>query len=258
MKLADVCEFYTEHGGGVRTYVHQKLAASAAAGVDCTILAPGAENRVEERPGGRIQYVQSPRHFIDARYHVFKESAPVFAALEALAPDVVEGSSPWRGGELAAAWPGPAARAFFIHQDPVAVYGHTFLGRLIGLDNVDRLAGGLWRHLSRLAARFDVSVVSGEWLAQRLARMGLPKPFAAPFGIERETFSPRLRDESLRLDMLRLCGCEAAPRVSIFPARSGSAPGWRPCWPAPMCFCMAARPKPLVWRWRRAWPLACL
>lgn len=208
MKLVDVCEFYTADGGGVRTYIHQKLAASAAAGVDCTILAPGAENRVEVRPGGRIQYVQAPRHFIDARYHVFKDSAPVFAALDALAPDVVEGSSPWRGGELAAAWPGPAARAFFIHQDPVAVYGHTFLGRMIGLDTVDWLAGGLWRHLSRLAARFDVSVVSGEWLAQRLARMGLPKPFAAPFGIERDTFSPQLRDAVLRREMLRLCGCE--------------------------------------------------
>lgn len=208
MKLVDVCEFYTEHGGGVRTYIHQKLAASAAAGVDCTILAPGAEDRVEERSGGRIQYLKSPRHFIDARYHVFKESAPVFAALEALAPDVVEGSSTWRGGELAAAWPGAAARAFFIHQDPVAVYGHTILGRIMSFQAVDRLAGGFWRHLGRLAARFDVSVVSGAWLSERLASMGLPRPVAVPFGIEKTTFSPAMRDEGLRLEMLRQCGCE--------------------------------------------------
>lgn len=208
MKLVDVCEFYTEHGGGVRTYIHQKLAAGAEAGVDCTILAPGAEDRIEPRPGGRIQYLKSPRHFIDARYHVFKDSAPVFAALDALAPDVVEGSSAWRGGELAAAWPGPAARAFFIHQDPVAVYGHTILGRIMSFDAVDSLASGLWRHLGRLAARYDVSVVSGEWLAERLARMGLPRPFAAPFGIEKGVFSPQLRDEALRRDMLRQCGCD--------------------------------------------------
>jgi alpha-1,6-mannosyltransferase len=208
MKLVDVCEFYTESGGGVRTYIHQKLAASALAGIDCTILAPGPEDRIEPREGGRIQYLKSPRHFIDARYHVFKDSSPVFAALDAIDPDVVEGSSAWRGGELAAAWPGPAARAFFIHQDPVAVYGHTILGRVMSFDAVDRLAGGLWRHLSRLAARYDVSVVSGEWLAERLARMGLPKPFAAPFGIEKSVFSPRFRDEALRLDMLRQGGCD--------------------------------------------------
>lgn len=208
MKLVDVCEFYTEHGGGVRTYIHQKLAASAAAGVDCTILAPGAEDRIEARPGGRIQYLKSPRHFIDARYHVFKNSAPVFAALDQLDPDVVEGSSAWRGGELAAAWPGPAARAFFIHQDPVAVYGHTILGRIMSFDAVDSLASGFWGHLGRLAARYDVSVVSGAWLAERLARMGLPRPFASPFGIEKSVFSPQLRDEALRRDMLRQTGCD--------------------------------------------------
>jgi len=208
MKVVDVCEFYSEHGGGVRTYVHQKLAASAACGVDCTILAPGPENRVEERDGGRIQFLQSPRHWIDARYHVFDKAAPVFRALDALRPDVVEGSSAWRGGWLAAHWPGEAARAFFIHQDPVAVYGHTFLGKVLPLATVDALAGWLWAYLRKLAGKYDVSVVSGAWLADRLAAMGLPRPVAVPFGIELETFSPAFRSEARRREMLRACGVQ--------------------------------------------------
>lgn len=208
MKIVDVCEFYSEHGGGVRTYVHQKLAASAACGVDCTILAPGPEDRVEEREGGRIRFLQGPRHIIDDRYHVFAKAAPVYRALDELKPDVVEGSSAWRGGWLAAHWPGVAARAFFIHQDPVAVYGHTFFGKVLPLDTVDRLAGWVWSYLGKLAAMYDVSVVSGHWLAERLARMGLPRPVAVPFGIEMETFSPALRNEARRLEMLRACGVD--------------------------------------------------
>lgn len=208
MRIVDVCEFYSEHGGGVRTYIHQKLAASAACGVDCTVLAPGPEDRIEERDGGRIQYLKSPRHIIDARYHVFSKSAPVYQALDALDPDVVEGSSAWRGGWLAAHWPGRAARAFFIHQDPVAVYGHTFLGKLLPLETVDRLAGWMWSYLSQLASKFDVSVVSGAWLAERLAQMGLPRPVSVPFGIELETFSPDLRNEARRREMLAACGVE--------------------------------------------------
>ena len=41
MKVADVSEFYSEQGGGVRTYVLQKLAASARLGHETVIIAPG-------------------------------------------------------------------------------------------------------------------------------------------------------------------------------------------------------------------------
>lgn len=208
MKIADVCEFYSAHGGGVRTYVHQKLAASAAEGVDCSIIAPGPEDRVEETAGGRIVFVKSPQHSIDKRYHVFETERAVHEVLDDLKPDVVEGSSAWRGGWIAANWPGPAARAFFIHQDPVAVYGHTFLGRVMPLAMVDKVAGFMWRYLSELSRRFDISVVSGEWLADRLAAQGLPRPVPVPFGIELDTFSPALRDEGVRRSMLAACGCE--------------------------------------------------
>ena len=41
MHIVDVSEFYSDFGGGVRTYVRQKLEASARAGIRTTILAPG-------------------------------------------------------------------------------------------------------------------------------------------------------------------------------------------------------------------------
>jgi len=41
VKIVDVAEFYAERGGGVRTYVNQKLAAAAAAGHEAVVIAPG-------------------------------------------------------------------------------------------------------------------------------------------------------------------------------------------------------------------------
>ena len=49
MRIVDVCAFYTPHGGGVRTYVEQKLAVGPKLGHEIIILAPGDRDEVIER-----------------------------------------------------------------------------------------------------------------------------------------------------------------------------------------------------------------
>ncbi|MEM8800773.1 MAG: glycosyltransferase [Pseudomonadota bacterium] len=206
MKLIDVAEFYAEQGGGVKTYLHQKLRVGSAMGHDISVLAPGPETCIEDKLGGRILWVKSPQHKIDPRYHVFDKASPVHDLLDSERPDVLECSSPWRGAAIASSWQGRALTSFFIHQDPVAVYPQTFLGRFLGEDRVDWLFGWFWRYLRRTAAKFDTAVVSGEWLAARLGRFGLNEPFAAPFGIEKDQFAPALGSEETRREMLAACG----------------------------------------------------
>ena len=41
MKVVDVAEFYADKGGGVRTYIHQKLEAGARLGHEVVVIAPG-------------------------------------------------------------------------------------------------------------------------------------------------------------------------------------------------------------------------
>ena len=53
MKIADVCAFYTPHGGGVKTYIDRKLAIGAAMGHEIVVIAPGSHDRVERRAGGK-------------------------------------------------------------------------------------------------------------------------------------------------------------------------------------------------------------
>ncbi len=215
MKIADVSEFYSERGGGVRTYVQQKLAASARLGHETVIIAPGPVDREEPRPGGKIVWVKAPVLAVDPRYHIFVGMKAALAVLDRERPDVVEGSSPWRGGWIAARWRGPAVKALFMHADPVAVYPQTLLGGLLGRARVDALFSWFWAYLRRLNVHFDVTVVAGEWLATRFESFGLRGLRAVPMGVDRSLFHPARRDEELRRVMLAACGLDENARVLI-------------------------------------------
>jgi alpha-1,6-mannosyltransferase len=206
VKIVDVSGFYSEKGGGVRSYVHQKLAAAAVHGHDVTIIAPGDGHRVETRPGGKIVWVPAPLMPFDANYHVFRESRDAMRVLDAEQPDVVEGSSTWRGGWIAAEWSGDCVRSLVFHQDFVAAYAHTFLDRYLSRSTLDRLFWPYWHRVAQLSSHFDVTVAGGDWLANRLASFGIHNPVAVPLGIDTGRFSPSKRDPSLRADLLRQCG----------------------------------------------------
>lgn len=208
MKIVDIAEFYSDHGGGVKTYLLEKLEYAARAGVSVDIVAPGSENREEHKAGGRILWVKSPVHPLDRRYHMFTSAEPVYDVLDRIRPDVVEGSSPWRGGWIAGRWPGAALRSLFIHSDPVASYPHTYLGPRLGYERTDKLFAWFWHYLRRLDRLYDLSVVSGPWLAERMARFGLRRPVSVPFGINKSQFSHRHRSEEVRREMLERCGIE--------------------------------------------------
>lgn len=208
MKIADVAEFYSEQGGGVRTYIHQKFEACREHGHELTVVAPGASTYVEQRPGGQIAWVKAPRIPVDHRYHIFVSAREAFEALDHFAPDIVEGSSTWKGGWIAAKWPGPAVKSLILHQDPVAVYPHTLLERWVSIRNIDRGFGWFWRYLKSLSRNFDTSIVAGDWLADRFAAFGMARPHVVPFGVNKDDFSPGFASPERRREMLSSCGIE--------------------------------------------------
>ncbi|HEY2179959.1 MAG TPA: glycosyltransferase [Caulobacteraceae bacterium] len=219
MKIVDVSGFYAEAGGGVRRYVEAKFAAAALAGHELTVIAPGAASRVEARPGGQVVWVRGPAMPFDPRYRMFWGAREAWAAMDAARPDIVEGSSPWRGGTIAATWSGRAARALIFHQDVVAAYAHTALDRRLSRSAIDALAAPWWARLRRLSARFDVTVTGGEWLAARLAAQGVKNAVAVLFGVEAGGFDPGRRDEALRVELLARCGVGPGGRLILAMSR---------------------------------------
>ena len=215
MKIVDVCEFYSPTGGGVRRYINQKLALAGKFGHELTIIAPGAYTRTEKAHGGTIAWIKSPHLPFDRNYRMFWNHQQVWRTLDKLAPDLVEGSSPWRGGWLAARWPGSAVKVFFMHADPVAIYPQTFLGGLLGPERVDRLFGFFWRYLNRLNSNYDAAIVTNPALKERFSGFGLENIEVAPFGVERSKFSPSFYDETARREMLATCGLDADAKLLI-------------------------------------------
>ena len=215
MKIVEICDFYSPTGGGVRNYVHQKLEAAARFGHELTIIAPGAETWIEEKLGSRIAWVKAPFLPFDKNYRMFWRARDVWRLLDTLSPDIVEASSPWRAGWIAANWQGSAAKCLFMHVDPVAVYPHTFLDRMLSRDRIDRMFGWFWSYLRDLNAQFDATIVTGGWLARRFEAFGLDRIAVAPFGIDREIFSPKRRDLTLRRELLEACGLDETAALLI-------------------------------------------
>lgn len=235
MRVVDVCAFYSPEGGGVKTYVEGKVRAAAALGVEMTVLAPArAGDRFAD--GDHIRSVSGRRFPLDGRYCYFHDEAALHAALDELAPDFVEASSPWGSAAMVGRWPGTAPRALVMHADPLASYAYRWFGGLLSRTSIDQRLERFWEHLRRLDAAFDVVVCAGHSFAERLRAGGLHRTATVPMGVEPGVFSPALRDEALRVELLR--GCNLPPDATLLLGIGRHAPEKR--WPMVIDGVMAA------------------
>lgn len=207
MRIVDVCAFYAPGGGGVRTYIEQKLRVAPQLGHDMTVVVPGAVDAVIERgSGARIVSLAAPRFPLDRKYRFFSDETRVHAALDRLAPDFVEVSSPWRSPTMVAKWRPEVPKALVMHADPLAAYAYRWFGPLLERDAIDRHMSPFWRHLRTLGRAYRAVVCPSADLARRLADGGVEGVATIPMGIERGLFSPDKRDPAIRVDLLRRCG----------------------------------------------------
>ena len=209
MRIVDVNEFYSPTGGGVRTYVDRKMTILAAMGHDLTVIAPGREDRVEEREGGRIVYVASPGMPFDSNYGLFWHAPPIYALLDRFDPDVVENCSPWRPAWIVANWAGTgrrrAIRSFFVHNDNVEAYAKRWFRGVASPAGIERAFAWYDRYQMRFLDRFDTVVTNGPAMTDRLRARGVRVDATMTLGIERRHFSPALRDAALRAALLAMC-----------------------------------------------------
>lgn len=209
MRILEIAEFYSEQGGGVRTYIAEKFEAAHAAGHFLSIVAPGREDKIEPRAGGKVIWVKSPPIPLDRRYHIFWGQAPIDEIVAHERPDFIEGSSPWRGAWLAGRQSAAIPKALVIHQDPVLTYPRTILRNILSDSQIDGFFAWFFRYLRRLQNLFDTSIVASAWLSERLADAGLLRPQIIPFGVNRHEFTAARYSSNVHREMLRACGVEA-------------------------------------------------
>ena len=227
MKIVDLCGFYAPQGGGVRTYVDQKLRLGWADGHEIVIVAPGPERRSEIRgPGARIEWVPGRRFPLDRRYHYFTEAEPIYDLLDAEQPDILEASSPWRSARLVAEWPGDAPRSLIMHADPAAAYAYRWLEGVAEPDTVDRSIFWFWSRLREIGSQYDVVISANRSLSGRLGAQGITHVVTNPLGVESNLFSPLLHDERLRTRMLARCSLPPEATLLIGVGRHGPEKRW--------------------------------
>lgn len=227
MKILDVCEFYAEEGGGVRTYIHAKIAAGARHGHEIVILAPGPEDGVRTFPGGgRIITIKSPALPFDRRYGMFWDAASVHRVLDVERPNVLEASSPWRGAWIAAEWQGAAVRSLFMHHDPLSAFAYRWFDGLMPRDAVDRQFAWFWRYLRRMAAAYDIVVCAAPSLSARLAAGGVGGTATIPMGVDAGIFGPHHRNPALRAALLARCNLPPDATLALAIGRHTGEKRW--------------------------------
>lgn len=227
MKIVDVCAFYSPRGGGVRTYVEQKLRIGPQIGHEIVIVAPGDDDAVIEcGPGARIVLVRSPRFPLDRKYWYFNEAERLYAVLDREAPDFVEATSPWRSASLVADWPGASPRSLVMHADPLSAYAYRWFGPMFSRETIDRRFSMFWEHLRRNSRRFDHVVCANNDLAGRLRDGGVANTVTVPMGVQPECFSPRHRDPALRAQLLQACALPESAALLLAIGRLAPEKRW--------------------------------
>lgn len=227
MKIVDVCAFLSPQGGGVKTYIEQKLAIGARLGHEIVIIAPGDhDDEVRHGPHARVVTLASPRFPLDRKYWYFDDEARLHAALSAESPDFVEVSSPWRSASMVARWAPDVPKALIMHADPLSAYAYRWFGGMLSRETIDRRFERFWDHLRELGTAFDLVVCASRELQERLAAGGVANASLHPMGIEAGLFTPDRRDPVLREHLLELCDLPADAHLLVAVGRLSPEKRW--------------------------------
>ncbi len=202
MKIVDVTEFWSERGGGVRAYLTQLLREGTTRGHEVVVVAPGARDEAVPLEGGRVLRVRGPAMPYDPSYHALWNVRAITDLIDRERPDIVEASSPYVAALVATRVRQVRVRSLVVHSDFIDTYARPVLQGAFGPRIADVALSPPWAMLRAATARFDVTVCSGRWLADKLEAHGCARVSCVPFGIRHAEFSPSLRDETLRASLL--------------------------------------------------------
>lgn len=227
MRIVDVCAFHSPNGGGVKTYIDQKLKLGPELGHEIVILAPGDRNEtIEHGPMARVVTITAPRFLLDRKYWYFDDQPALHRALDALEPDFVEVSSPWRSASMVEAWRPEVPRSLVMHADPLSAYAYRYLEPWMKREDIDRSFEGFWEHLRRLGASFDRVVCASRELRDRLAAGGVPHTVLHPMGVEEGLFSPANRSDEVRRALLERCELPESAHLLVGVGRLSAEKRW--------------------------------
>lgn len=202
MRILDLGEFYSERGGGVRSYLDKLLAAADRANHEIVVVAPGPRDEEKRQGGGRIVRYAAPRMPYDPTYHWPIRIDRMREIVRREKPDVLQVSSPFIPAFVAATLKDVPLRTYFYHSDPIGCYIRPTALRLGGEAAAERAVAAAWVWMRAVCNSVDVTIVSGHWLEEQLRQRGCRSVQTAPFGISHADFAPSRSDAQVRRQLL--------------------------------------------------------
>ncbi len=197
MKVCDLTQFYSPLSGGVKRYVHEKIAfiQESRPDVEHVLVIPGERTECAERSQSRIYSVASPLISRRTRYRALVSLRAIDEILDREKPDVIECGDPYQ-----VAWKALAAGRM-IGAPTVAFYHSHFpeayvrnAGRVLG----ERATGAIMKmaqtYVHNLYNRFAATLVPSPHLAQVLREWGVANVRTVELGVNTKTFCPRPDD----------------------------------------------------------------
>lgn len=221
MRITDLNNIYSDVGGGVRTYHHQKLKYFESRPEHrYAMIVPGAESREVRHPGGTVYYVKGfPVEAKDSGpgYYLMYDVAAILRAFKRERPDVVEIGGPYTDpwfARIARLCSDPLFVGFY-HLEFRDAHIEPWIARWPALAQRATLSFFDWALRFMYQGNMTATFVGSEVVQRELAEIGITNTVLTPLGVDIEKFDPARRDEAVR----QRWGAEPADRVLLHAGR---------------------------------------
>lgn len=193
MKICDLTQFYSPFSGGVKRYVHEKIAYidNCSPSDEHILIVPGAKTETTRHDRSRIYSISSPLLSRTSRYRALLNLRAVEEILERERPDIIESSDPYQ-----IAWKALASgRGLRI---PVVGFYHSHFpeaylrsaAKFFGKTATEAVMDFAVRYVSKLYNRFEATLVSSQTLAETLHDWGVNNVRVVELGVNLDVFNP--------------------------------------------------------------------
>jgi alpha-1,6-mannosyltransferase len=193
MKICDVTQFYSPRSGGVKRYLHEKIAFIQAHRADDehVLIVPGPRSGVTSNDRSKIYTVASPLVSRTTQYRALVNLRAVDEIVDREKPDLIESADPYQLGWKVAA----VANA---QRIPAVAYYHSHFPEAYLRGPVEQFGRGAKAATMRLAQtyvrklynRYAATFVPSQELAELLRNWGVRNVRVVELGVDAEVFTP--------------------------------------------------------------------
>ena len=219
MKISDLTQFYSPFSGGVKRYLHEKIAyiRNYSPEDEHVLVVPGSKTEVTSNGRSRVYSIRSPLVSRSSRYRALLNLRAIEEILDRERPDLIESSDPyqigWKAIAVGRALKIPVVGFYHSHFPEAYLKGTAiFLGKR-GTLRAMKLTRA---YVRKLYNRFQATLVPSERLADLLSEWGVHNVRPVRLGVNTKVFNPAPDDAPATRQSL---GVEADQKLLLYVGR---------------------------------------